>query len=473
MGFLDKYKQVVEHTQSMKQTGTVEKVIGSVIESHGPVSQLNELCKIVIPNYYDDSPRIVKAEVVGFRDNNVLLMAYDDINGIAPGCEVIATGGPIEIPVGDFLLGRIISGSGEAIDGMGPLVSPDRYQIFNTAPSALDRPRINQILATGVRAIDGLLTIGRGQRIGIFSGSGVGKSTLLGMIARFTQAEVNVVALVGERGREVKEFIEKNLGREGMERTVMVVATGDRTPLVRLRAAYVATTIAEYFRDCGKEVLLMMDSVTRFARAQREIGLAVGEVPSQRGFPPSVYTVLPQIMERSGRTEKGSITGIYSVLIDADDMNEPIADAVRGILDGHVYLSRDMAMLNHYPAIDVLGSISRLMNDIINDEHKTAAAKIREVLASYKEAYELINIGAYARGSNPRVDYALTKIEQVNAFLRQGIDEKASFDEARDNLLRIFAEDTGFEENADIVQRKPVIQDAIGVNGMPLSFEEI
>lgn len=332
-------------------------------------------------------------------------------------------------------MGRILDGLGRPLDGR-PLYTNEDYPLQNSPPNAYLRPRIKDPLSVGVRAVDGLLTIGRGQRIGIFAGSGVGKSTLLGMMARNTAASVNVIALVGERGRELRDFIEKDLGEEGLERSVLVVATSDQPALVRLKAAYTATAIAEYFRDQGQDVLLMMDSVTRFAMAQREVGLTTGEPPATRGYPPSVFAILPKLLERSGMSEKGSITGIYTVLVDGDDHNEPIADAVRGILDGHIVLTRELAMQNHYPAIDTLQSISRVMNDIISEEHKKYAGKLREYLAIYQDAKDLIDIGAYVAGSNPRIDEAIKHIDGINNFLRQGVDEKVSFIETLEQLKK-------------------------------------
>jgi flagellum-specific ATP synthase len=359
--------------------------------------------------------------------------------GISPGCEVVATGRPLMVPVGEALRGRILNGVGEPMDGKGPLECEEEYPILRDSPHPLTRPRIKEVLSLGVKALDATLTVGRGQRFGIFSGSGVGKSTLMGMIARFTEAEINVIGLIGERGREVRDFIERDLGEEGLKRSVVVVATNNQAPLVRLRGAFVATTIAEYFRDKGYDVMLMMDSVTRFARAQREIGLAIGEPPAQRGFTPSVFEILPKLLERSGTSDKGTITALYTILVDADDMNEPIADNVRAILDGHVVLSRDLAHRNHYPAIDVLESVSRLMIDIVPPQHEKAARKLREVLATIRDAQDLIDIGAYVKGSNPKIDYALTMIDKVNEFLVQGIFEPADYETTINTLLRMFS----------------------------------
>jgi flagellum-specific ATP synthase len=381
----------------------------------------------------------MKAEVVGFRDDNILLMPIGELEGIKAGCEVVATGKPLMVRVGEELRGRVLGGIGEPIDGLGPIESDIFYPVTRTPSDPLRRRRITEPLPLGIKAIDGTLTIGKGQRFGIFAGSGIGKSVLMGMIARFTKADINVIALIGERGREVRDFIERDLGEEGLARSVVVVATSDKPPLIRLRGAFVATAIAEYFRDKGYDVMLMMDSVTRFARAQREVGLAIGEPPATRGFTPSVFAILPKLLERSGTSDVGSITGLYTVLVDADDMNEPIADNVRGILDGHVVLSRKLAEQNHYPAIDVLQSISRLMIEIVPGDHEEAARRLKEVVATIRDAEDLINIGAYVKGSNPRIDFALSKIDEVNEFLKQGIWEKANYEDVVNNLKKIFA----------------------------------
>ncbi|MEW5768005.1 MAG: flagellar protein export ATPase FliI [bacterium] len=434
---LNRYRPVIEQTEPIRLGGRVTKVIGLVIESIGPPARIGEICLIRIPS----ESRFIRAEVVGFRGNATLLMPIGDMAGIGPECEVIATGRPLVVPVGEKLKGRILDGIGNPMDGKGPLFCRERRSILADPPDPLRRRRITETLSVGIKAIDGALTIGRGQRVGIFSGSGVGKSTLLGMMARFTEADVNVIALIGERGREVRDFLEKDLGEEGLARSVLVVATSDKAPLVRLRGAFVATAIAEYFRDQGLDVLLMMDSVTRFARAQREVGLAIGEPPATRGFTPSVFAILPRLLERSGTSEKGSITGFYSVLVDADDMNEPIADNCRGILDGHIVLSRDLAARNHYPAIDLLQSISRLMIDIVPPEHEKTARRLKEVLATMKEAEDLINIGAYVKGSNPRIDFALGMIDEANDFLKQGIWEKVDYKIIVNRLLEMLSED--------------------------------
>lgn len=432
---VDRYQSVIDKIDPICIGGWVRQVIGLVIEADGPPASIGEVCNIHIPGK-DES---IKAEVVGFRDNKTLLMPIGEIGGIGPGCEVVATGSPLMIRVGEGLRGRILDGLGNPIDERGPLEYDREYPINNLPPDPLRRRRVSEVLQLGIRAIDATMTIGRGQRFGIFSGSGVGKSTLMGMIARFTSAEINVIALIGERGREVRDFIEKELGEEGLARSVLVVATGDKPPLVRLRGAFTAHTIAEYFRDRGCDVMLMLDSITRFARSQREVGLAVGEPPAQRGFTPSVFTLLPRILERSGTSSKGSITGLYTILVDSDDMNEPIADNVRAILDGHIVLSRDLAARNHYPAIDVLESISRLMIDIVPPEHEQASRRLREVLATIRNAQDLINIGAYVKGSNPKIDYAISMIDQVNEFLIQGIWERVDYEETINRLLEMFS----------------------------------
>lgn len=431
---VQRYRSILDGIDPIRLSGKVRQVIGLVIESDGPPASVGEVCHI----HLLDKKR-VSAEVVGFRDRKTLLMPIGEVSGIGPGCEVTATGRPLMVKVGEGLMGRILDGVGNPIDGKGPLDYETEYPIINSPPHPLKRERIRRILRLGIRAIDATLTIGCGQRFGIFSGSGVGKSTLMGMIARFTSAQINVIALIGERGREVRDFLERDLGEEGLARSVVVVATGDRPPLERLRGAFTAHAIAEYFRDKGYDVMLMLDSITRFARAQREIGLSIGEPPAQRGFTPSVFALLPRLLERSGTSSKGTITALYTILVDADDMNEPIADNVRAILDGHIVLSRDLASRNHYPAIDVLESVSRVMIDIVPPEHEQAARRVREVLATIRDAQDLINIGAYVKGSNPKIDYALSMIDEVNEFLVQGIWEKADYDETVNRLLEMFS----------------------------------
>ncbi len=379
------------------------------------------------------------AEVVGFREDRILLMPYGNVEGIGVGSTVESTMAPLKVPVGEELLGKTLDGLGNPIDDY-QLDFPEYYSVLAAPPDPMKRKLIDQVLPLGVKAVDGMITVGKGQRIGIFAGSGVGKSTLLGMFARNTKADINVIALIGERGREVREFIERDLGEEGMKRSVVVVATSDKPALIRKKAAQTATAIAEYFRDKGKDVLLMMDSLTRFSMAQREIGLASGEPPVTRGYPPSVYSEMPKLLERAGYAETGSITGLYTVLVDGDDFNEPITDTARGILDGHIMLTRKMANKNHYPAIDVLQSISRVMSSIVTEEHKEVSGKLKMVLATYNEAEDLINIGAYKNGSNKSIDYAISKIEAVNKFLQQRVNEKLDFNQVVDQLKDIFAE---------------------------------
>ncbi|MBP2628614.1 MAG: ATPase, FliI/YscN family [Firmicutes bacterium] len=429
----DKYLNVISSVEPMKIAGKITQIVGLVIESQGPSVNLGDLCYIC--------PRsegmVIPAEVVGFRQNRVLLMPIGEMQGIGPGCEVFSAHQTLKVSVGNHLLGRILDGLGNPIDGKGPLIVNQQYPLHAVPPHPLSRLRISEKLSVGVRAIDGLITLGRGQRIGIMAGSGVGKSTLLGMIARNTEADINVIALVGERGREVREFIERDLGEEGLKRSVVVVATSDQPALVRIKGAMTATAIAEYFRDQGLDIVLMMDSVTRFAMAQREVGLTIGEPPATRGYTPSVFAMLPKLLERSGTGERGSITGIYTVLVDGDDMNEPIADAVRSILDGHIVLSRSIAAQNHYPAIDVLASVSRVMSEIAQKEHNVAAQTLRSIMATYREAEDLINIGAYSTGNNAHIDQAVAKIDAVKAFLQQDVYEKMTIDETIARLLAL------------------------------------
>ena len=411
-------------------------MVGLTIESVGPDAKLNDLCRIFVGG---DRSQAVMAQVVGFRDKHLLLTPFDSVDGIGIGAVVENTKAPLSIPVGDELLGHTLDGIGRPTDAED-LHLPQHYPVDATPPEPMNREIISQVLPLGVKAVDGLITVGKGQRIGIFAGSGVGKSTLMGMFARNTKADINVIALIGERGREVREFIERDLGSEGMKRSVVVVATSDKPASIRKCAAKTATAIAEYFRDQGKDVLLMMDSLTRFSMAQREIGLAAGEPPVTRGYPPSVYSEMPKLLERAGNSDKGSITGLYTVLVDGDDFNEPITDTARGILDGHIVLSRKLAQKNHYPAIDVLASISRVMSSIATKEHKTMAGKLKNVMATYQEAEDLINIGAYKAGSNNNIDYAIEKIDQVNAFLCQSTEDKFDFDEVVGALEQMFGE---------------------------------
>ncbi len=430
----EKYRQLLDKSY-VKEIGRVCKMVGLTIEATGPASNLNDVCYITGDNRKDK--KIV--EVVGFRDNRVLLMPYDDMTGVGIGSMVENTGASFKVPVGEELLGRTLDGLGYPMDDS--VLDLNRFYPSEAAPpDPMKRKIIDEVLPLGVKAVDSMLTVGKGQRIGIFAGSGVGKSTLLGMFARNTKADINVIALIGERGREVREFIERDLGEEGMKRSVVVIATSDKPALIRKKAAKTATAIAEYFRDQGKDVLLMMDSLTRFSMAQREIGLASGEPPVSRGYPPSVYSEMPKLLERAGRSDKGSITGLYTVLVDGDDFNEPITDTARSILDGHIMLSRKLGHKNHYPAIDILQSISRVMSSIVTKEHKVAAGKLKNVLATYQDAEDLINIGAYKSGSNPDIDYAISKIKQVNAFLQQEVYEKNSFDQEIEMLKEIFSQ---------------------------------
>ena len=428
-----KYGAVIDTVDPVTVSGRVRQVIGLVIESEGPSASIGEAC--LIENGSDKTR--VRCEVVGFRDNKVLLMPLGDISGIAPGSRVVAMREPLEVPVGHELLGRIVGGLGQPIDSKGPIVASARRPVTQAAPDPMCRKRITKPLATGIRAVDGMLTCGKGQRIGIFSGSGVGKSVLLGMLARGSEADVNVIALIGERGREVRDFLDKDLKEEGLKKSVVVAVTSDEASLIRVKGAMTATAIAEYFRDLGLDVMLMMDSVTRVAMAQREIGLAIGEPPTTKGHTPSVFAMLPRLLERSGTSEVGSITGLYTVLVEGDDMNEPVADAVRSILDGHIVLSRKLAHQNHYPAIDVLDSVSRLMIDVVGEAHCQAANRIREILATYRESEDLINIGAYTKGSNAKIDLAIEKIDAINAFLRQGISKPSAFEDTVTGLMQI------------------------------------
>ncbi len=418
---LAKYLSAVERTDPIKYVGRVTKVLGLLVESKGPQAVIGEVCQIVAPRL----GRTAFAEVVGLREDAVQLMCYEGLEGIEVGCPVVATGELLKVPVSDRLLGRVLDCMGRPTDGKGDVSSETLYPAVAKAPDALTRKRITRRVVTGVRAIDGLVPLGRGQRVGIFSGSGVGKSTLLGMIARNTDADVNVIALIGERGREVREFIENDLGEEGLRRSVVIVSTSDTPPLARLRGAYVAAAVSEYFRDRGKDVMLLFDSVTRFARAQREIGLATGEPPATRGYTPSVFDSMPKLLERSGTSDKGSITGIYTILVDGDDMDEPVADTVRGILDGHIVLSRKLAQRYHYPAVDVLKSVSRLTGAVSGPVTKTVMGYARKVMAVYEENEDMITIGAYVKGSSPQVDESIAKRDAVEDFLVQSVEDPA------------------------------------------------
>lgn len=428
-----KYNRVLDEV-FFRKLGKVVNVVGLTIESAGPDARLGDVCRI-IPNGKEEAAPIM-AEVVGFKDKKTLLMPYDAVDGISLGSMVENTNEPMMVKVSKELLGMTLDGLGRPIDGSR--IRGTRYPIEATAPDPMSRAIIDEVLPLGVKAVDGLMSVGKGQRIGIFAGSGVGKSTLMGMFARNTKADINVIALIGERGREVREFIERDLGEEGMRRSVVVVATSDRPALERNKAAKTATAIAEYFRDQGKDVLLMMDSLTRFSMAQREIGLASGEPPVTRGYPPSVYSEMPKLLERAGRSSKGSITGLYTVLVDGDDFNEPITDTARSILDGHIMLNRRLAHKNHYPAIDVLQSISRCMSQIATKEHRQAAGKLKNVLATYNEAEDLINIGAYKHGSNPDIDYAIQMNKIVNEYLCQDVEEKVEFEDSVKRLKNMF-----------------------------------
>lgn len=416
-------------------SGCVDRVVGLTAECVGLPVPVGSLCELRAR----ETGSSVFGEVVGFSRTRSYLMPYTDIRGLAPGDTVRCISRSQTVPVGRELLGRVIDGRAKPIDGKGKLLSTEHWPLYETAPRPMERERVTEPVATGIRAIDALFTCGKGQRMGLFSGSGVGKSTLMGMIARNTSADVNVIGLVGERGRELRDFIEKDLGEEGLRRSVVVVATSDESPLIRVRAAFVATAIAEYFRNLGNDVMLLMDSVTRLAVAQRQIGLSIGEPPATKGYTPSVYMLLPQLLERTGQSNTGSITAFYTVLVEADDINEPVADTVRSILDGHVWLSRETAARGHYPAIDPLNSISRLMVDVTDAEHVRAATKMRSILATYMQAEDLINIGAYVKGSNPRIDEAVGLIDDVWAFLRQGISEEAPFDVTQSRLLEMLA----------------------------------
>ncbi|WP_297282490.1 flagellar protein export ATPase FliI [uncultured Agathobaculum sp.] len=430
------FEQVIQQIKDgdmLSRTGKIENIVGMSIEASGGRGAIGDICRI----YSAESNSQVLAEVVGFKSDRMLLMPYQNMNGLAPGSFVRNTGRRLRLQVGDFLRGRIINAMGKPIDGLEPFPEGDSYYVDSPYINPLTRPPIRERVDFGVRAIDSTLTIGKGQRIGIFAGSGVGKSTLMGMIAKNVKTDINVIALVGERGREVLEFVQKDLGEEGMRRSVLVVATSDQPAMLRMKCPSVATAIAEYFRDQGKDVLLMMDSLTRFAMAQREIGLAVGEPPVARGYTPSIYAELPKLLERSGNFERGSITGVYTVLVEGDDTNEPIADTVRGILDGHIVLSRKLANANHFPAIDVSASISRLMVEIVSPKHRELASKLRDILSVYEKNEDLLSIGAYKAGTNPRLDYAISKIDQINAFLMQGINESFSYDDSLHQLETI------------------------------------
>lgn len=419
------FREELKEFDSYRYMGKIEKIVGMTIEASGPECSIGDICRI----YSKDMQSYIFAEVVGFQSEKVLLMPYTDIEGIGPGSIVDNTGGKLMVKTGEGLAGRIIDAIGNPIDGGGEIEYTGSISISGNPANPLTRPKISQPIELGVKAIDGLLTLGKGQRIGIFAGSGVGKSTLMGMIARKVKADINVIALVGERGREVREFIENDLGEEGMARSVVVVATSDQPAMMRYKCPMTATAIAEYYMSQGKDVLLMMDNLTRFAMANREVGLSIGEPPIARGYTPSIYAAMPKLLERAGCFEKGSITGIYAVLVEGDDTNEPIADTVRGIIDGHIILSRKIAAQNHYPAIDILPSVSRLMSTVASKEHKEAAAKLRNYLSLYNSNIDLISIGAYKAGTNPKLDEAINRIDKINAFLTQGTQESFSLEE--------------------------------------------
>jgi flagellum-specific ATP synthase len=445
---INKWPSRIEHAELIQTCGKVTRVTGLIVESTSPGLSLGQMCTIHPGN--GRNPAF--AEVVGFRDSKALLIPLGDIRGVAPGSVVEPCDRPLTMRVGPEMLGRVIGGTGQPIDGLGPLKLKDEYAVMGEPINPMDRRRITEPLPLGIRAIDACLTCGRGQRLGIFSGSGVGKSVLLGMIARNTEAEINVIGLIGERGREVKDFLEKDLGEEGLRRSVVVAVTSDQPALLRLHGAFMATAIAEYFRDLGHDVLLMMDSISRFAMSQREIGLAVGEPPTTKGYPPSVFMLLPKLLERAGRSPSGSITGIYTIFVEADDFNEPISDAARSTLDGHIMLSRRLAAQNHYPAIDLLDSVSRLMVDVAPEEQVLLSHMARDAIATYREAQDLINIGAYVKGSNPKIDYAQSKIDEINGFLKQRMGEKARFAQSVAALRDIFGDKLPEQQKAAVDQ---------------------
>jgi len=430
---LSGYSSYLAKFDTLERAGRITRIVGLAVEATGPSSKIGDICEM----FTLDGERSMRAEIVGFRDGKTLLMPFGSLEGIGLGSYVVYTGKALRVPVGDALVGRILDALGNPFDDLPPPEIDAWYPADNDPPNPLTRERIKEVMSLGVKAIDSMLTVGRGQRLGIFAGSGVGKSTLLGMMARYAVADVNVIVLVGERGREVRDFIEKDLGEEGLRKSVLVIATSDQPALLRLKCAMTGTAVAEYFRDRGKKVLLLMDSLTRFAMAQREIGMAAGEPPVSRGFPPSVFAILPRLLERSGMSDKGSITGLYTVLVEGDDMNEPISDTVRGILDGHIVLSRAIANSNHYPPIDVLGSVSRVMPDIVSSEHLQDFGVIKNMIAVYREAEDLINIGAYREGANAEIDRSVFLHNPIQAFLKQNMMDSFTFDETLDIMKGI------------------------------------
>ncbi len=429
-----RYINALKERDFFEYGGRVSQIYGLTVEAAGLSAKLGDICRI----YTDDKSTFVLSEVVGFKEKKVLLMPFGELSGVGPSSYVVSDGRSLQVPVGSAYLGRVLDGLGNPMDGLGPVKPEGWYPIMNNPPSPLERRRITEKLPLGVKAIDAMLTLGKGQRIGIFAGSGVGKSTLLGMIARNTSADINVIVLIGERGREVRDFIEKDLKEEGLKRSILVIATSDQPALVRLKSAMVGTAIAEYFRDQGLDVMLMMDSLTRFAMAQREIGMAIGEPPVSRGFTPSVYAILPKLLERAGMCSKGSITGLYTVLVEGDDLDEPISDTVRGILDGHIVLSRKLANSNHYPAIDVLQSVSRLMPDVMEKDALGKVSYLKGVMSTYRDAQDLISIGAYKAGSSVKIDEAIRLNDAITALLRQQVDERFSFEQTMDIVDQIY-----------------------------------
>ena len=430
---LNELNEIINNSKPISKIGKIVEIIGLTIVADGPISSIGDLCHII----QDNSNEIIYAEVVGFRKDCILLMPLGSIDGLRAGAKVINTGTSMKVKVSETLLGRVLDGLGNPLDGKGEIIADEYYPTNAQIINPMDRKPINEPLSLGLRAIDGLNTIGMGQRVGIFAGSGVGKSTTLAMIAKNTSADINVIALIGERGREVREFIEQTMGEEGMKRSIVVCATSEQPALVKIKASFVACAIAEYFRDKGKNVLFMLDSVTRIALAQREVGLAVGEPPATRGYTPSVFALLPKFLERAGANKKGTITGLYTVLVEGDDMNEPIADATRSILDGHIVLSRALAHKNHYPAVDVLQSISRVMNNIVDDEHKVASGKIRNLMASYAKNEDLISIGAYVKGTDPNTDKAILMYDKINNYLIQKSEELSDYEIAKNELINL------------------------------------